>query len=69
MGLTVYGIVMILRRAEDLRMNLEAIDALDENMPHEELNKLIETLIPDEVIRKILLKDPLRLITRLNIHV
>ena len=28
LGLTVYGIVMILRRAEDLRMNLEAIDAL-----------------------------------------
>ena len=66
LGLTVYGIAMILRRAEDLRMNLEAIDALDENMPHEELNKLIETLIPDEVIRKILLKDRLRLITRLN---
>ena len=48
---------MILRRAEDLHLNLEAIDALDESMPHEELNKLIEKLIPDEFIRKILLKD------------
>lgn len=66
LGLSVYGILMILRRAEDLRMNLEAIDALDESMPHEELNKLIEKLIPDESIRKILLKDRLRLIMRLN---
>jgi Fe2+ or Zn2+ uptake regulation protein len=67
LGVSVYGILRILRRAQDLRMNLEAIDALDESMPHEELNKLIEKLIPDESIRKILLKDRLRLI-RLNIH-
>jgi hypothetical protein len=67
LGVSVYGILRILRRAQDLRMNLEAIDALDESMPHEELNKLIEKLIPDESIRKILLKDRLRLI-RPNIH-
>lgn len=66
LGVSVYGILMILRRAEDLHLNLEAIDALDESMPHEELNKLIEKLIPDEFIRKILLKDRLRLITKLN---
>lgn len=66
LGVSVYGILMILRRAEDLHMNLEAIDALDESMPDEELNKLIEKLIPDEFIRKILLKDRLRLITKLN---
>jgi hypothetical protein len=66
LGLSVYGILMLLRRAEDLHMKLDAIDALDENMPHEELNKLIEKLVPDESIRKILLKDRRRLITKLN---
>jgi hypothetical protein len=65
LGVSVYGILRILRRAKDLHMNLEAIDALEESIPHEELNKLIEKLIPDESIRKILLKNRLHL-TRLN---
>jgi hypothetical protein len=33
---------------------------LDESMPHEEINRLIEALIPDESIRKFLLKDRVR---------
>jgi hypothetical protein len=65
-GLSVYGILLLLRRAHDLRIKLEAIDTLDESMPPEALNNLIEELIPDESIRKILLKDRRRLIMKLN---
>jgi hypothetical protein len=66
LGLSVYGILLLLRRAHDLRIKLEAIDTLDESMPPEALNNLIEELIPDESIRKILLKDRRRLIMKLN---
>ena len=45
-----------LRRAANVHWGLRAIDAVDGRMPCEERNKLIEKLIHDETIRKILLQ-------------
>jgi hypothetical protein len=55
LGSSLYESFLTLQRAKNLLWNLKAIDDLDE-VPNEELKKLIETLIPDEAIRKILLE-------------
>jgi hypothetical protein len=64
LGSILYSLYLTIRRAESLRVNLGAIDTLDESMPQEEVNKLIEALIPDESIRKFLLKYRHRRLTR-----
>jgi hypothetical protein len=52
-GSVIYQSLLILRRADNLSPKLRAIDAFEESgAPYEELDKLIETLIPDETIRK-----------------
>ena len=56
-GSAVYESLVTLGHVGNLRLSLKVMDALDKKMPHEELNKLIETLIPDEAIRKILLQN------------
>ena len=55
-GSSLYESLLTLRRAANLRWSLKAIDALDDRVPIEERIKLIQTLIPYEAIRKILLK-------------
>ena len=55
-GSSLYDSLLTLRRAANLRWSLKAIDALDDRVPIEERIKLIQTLIPYEAIRKILLK-------------
>jgi len=54
-GAVLYERLLTLRRAECLRWNLQAVDALNETVPVEERNKIMETPIPDEIIRKLLL--------------
>ena len=54
-GAILYERLLTLRRAEYLRWNLQAADALNETVPVEERNRIMETLIPDEIIRKLLL--------------
>jgi hypothetical protein len=49
-----YEGLLTLRRAESLRWNFQALDALDETVPSEERDKIMETLVPDEVLRKLL---------------
>ena len=49
-----YEGLVILRRAESLRWNFQALDALDETVPSEERDKIMETLVPDEALRKLL---------------
>ena len=56
-GSVVYESLVTLRHAGNLLLNLKVMDALDKEIPHEELDKLMETLIPDETIRKILLQN------------
>ena len=53
LGSTLYESFLAIQRAKNLLWNLKALDALDE-VPNEERKKLIEALIPDEAIRKIL---------------
>ena len=56
LGLAVNNSLLTLKRAANVHWGLRAIDVLDERMPYEERNKLIEKLIHDETIRKILLQ-------------
>jgi hypothetical protein len=56
LGSSLYESLLTLRRAANLRWRLNAIDALDDRVPIEERIKLIQAIIPDETIRKILLK-------------
>ncbi|MGB7958350.1 MAG: hypothetical protein WCF46_00510 [Nitrososphaeraceae archaeon] len=49
-----YEGLLTLRRAESLRWNFQALDALDETVPSEERDKIMETLVPDEALRKLL---------------
>jgi hypothetical protein len=53
-GAIMYEGLLTLRRAESLRWNFQALDALDETVPSEERDKIMETLVPDEVLRKLL---------------
>lgn len=53
-GAIMYKGLLTLRRAESLRWNFQALDALDETVPTEERNKIMETLIPDEALRELL---------------
>lgn len=53
-GAIMYEGLVILRRAESLRWNFQALDALDETVPSEERDKIMETLVPDEALRKLL---------------
>ena len=55
LGSTMYESLLTLRRAANLRWNLKALDALN-RLPSEERKKLIEVLIHDDAIRKILLE-------------
>ena len=54
LGAIMYSGLLTLRRAENLRLNFQALDALNETVPAEELDKMMETLIPDEALRKLL---------------
>ena len=56
LGSSLYESLLTLRRAANLRWRLNAIDVLDDRVPIEERIKLIQAIIPDETIRKILLK-------------
>lgn len=53
-GAVMYSGLLTLKRAESLRLNFQALDALNETVPAEELDKMMEMLIPDEALRKLL---------------
>jgi len=55
LGIVMYEGLLTLRRAESLRWNFQALDALSETVPVEERNKIMKTLIPDEALRKLIL--------------
>ena len=52
LGAIMYEGLLTLRRAESLRWNFQALDALDETVPSEERDKIMETLVPDEGSKK-----------------
>ncbi|MGA9318048.1 MAG: hypothetical protein WBV84_08330 [Nitrososphaeraceae archaeon] len=54
LGAVMYEGLLTLRRAESLRWNFQALDTLDETVPSEERDKIMETLVPDEALRKLL---------------
>ncbi|MGH9926803.1 MAG: hypothetical protein ACREAS_01190 [Nitrososphaera sp.] len=56
LGSAIYESLLFFKRAEKLYWNLKAIDMLDDEVPVKDHNKLVEELIPDEAIRKILLE-------------
>ena len=55
-GSIVYDTLLTLKPAENLRWLLLALDAIPDDISFKERNKLIEALIPDEDIRKILVR-------------
>lgn len=55
-GSIVYDTLQTLKRAENLCWILLALDTIPDNISFKERSKLIEALIPDEDIRKILVK-------------
>ncbi|MGB8643415.1 MAG: hypothetical protein WCD28_14135, partial [Nitrososphaeraceae archaeon] len=54
LGAVMYEGLLTLRRAESLRWNFQALDALEETVPSEERKKIMETLVPDEALIKLL---------------
>ncbi len=54
LGAIMYEGLLTLRRAESLHWNFQALDALDDTVPSEERDKIMETLVPDEALRKLL---------------
>ena len=56
LGSIVYDTLQTLKRAENLGWILIALDTIPDDNSFKERNKLIEALIPDEDIRRILVK-------------
>jgi hypothetical protein len=57
LGQSLYESLPKLRHALSLYWKLNAIDALDKEVPLVGYNKLVESLIQDEALRKVLLKS------------
>lgn len=55
-GFVIYDALMTARKALDLHWKLEIIDALNDRVPEGERNEIIESLIPDDKIRKVLIE-------------
>ena len=56
-GLRIYKSLPMLRKALSLYWKLNALDALDKEVPLEGYNKLMQSLMQDETIRNILQKS------------
>jgi hypothetical protein len=54
-GSILYNTVQTVKQAQGLQWKLEVVDAIDENLPQTERTSIIESLIPNESMRNILI--------------
>lgn len=55
-GSILYNIIQTVKQAQGLQWKLEVVDAIDENLPQTERTSIIESLIPNESMRNILIE-------------
>ena len=55
-GSILYNTIQTVKQAQGLQWKLEVIDAIDENLPQTERTSIIESLIPNELMRNILIE-------------
>jgi pyruvate/2-oxoglutarate/acetoin dehydrogenase E1 component len=56
-GSIVYNIIQTVKQARGLQWKLEVVDAIDESLPHTERQSIIESLIPNKLMRNILIES------------
>jgi hypothetical protein len=55
-GSILYNTIQTVKQAQGLQWKLEVVDAIDENLPQTERTSIIESLIPNELMRNILIE-------------
>jgi pyruvate/2-oxoglutarate/acetoin dehydrogenase E1 component len=55
-GSILYDTIQTVKQAQGLQWKLEVVDAIDENLPQTERQSIIESLIPNELMRNILIE-------------
>jgi hypothetical protein len=55
-GSILYNTIQMVKQAHGLQWKLEVVDAIDENLPQTERQSIIEALIPNKLIRNILIE-------------
>ena len=55
-GSILYNTIQTVKQAQGLQWKLEVVDAIDENLPQKERTSIIESLIPNKLMRNILIK-------------
>jgi len=55
-GSILYNTIQTVKQAQGLQGKLEVVDAIDENLPQKERTSIIESLIPNKLMRNILIK-------------
>jgi pyruvate/2-oxoglutarate/acetoin dehydrogenase E1 component len=55
-GSILYDIIQTVKQAQGLQWKLEVVDAIDENLPQTERQSIIESLIPNVLMRNILIE-------------
>ena len=53
-GSILYNTIQTVKQAHGLHWKLEVVDAIDESLPHTERQSIIESLIPNKLMRNIL---------------
>jgi pyruvate/2-oxoglutarate/acetoin dehydrogenase E1 component len=56
-GSILYDTIQTVKQAQGLQWKLEVVDAIDENLPQTERQSIIESLIPNELMRNILIEQ------------
>lgn len=60
-GSILYNTIQTVKQAQGLQWKLEVVDAIDENLPQTERTSIIESLIPNESMRNILIEPRAKL--------
>jgi pyruvate/2-oxoglutarate/acetoin dehydrogenase E1 component len=56
-GSILYNTIQTVKQAHGLQWKLEVVDAIDESLPHTERQSIIESLIPNKLMRNILIES------------
>ncbi|MGH9950698.1 MAG: hypothetical protein ACRD5J_03665, partial [Nitrososphaeraceae archaeon] len=56
-GSILYNTIQTVKQAHGLQWKLEVVDAIDEGLPHTERQSIIESLIPNKLMRNILIES------------
>ncbi|MGH9963328.1 MAG: hypothetical protein ACRD5E_00680 [Nitrososphaeraceae archaeon] len=56
-GSILYNTIQTVKQAHGLQWKLEVVDTIDESLPHTERQSIIESLIPNKLMRNILIES------------